>query len=149
MQRATFYCFPLTFVLFLITYISTEIAISWNLCVTCCAANINNKWLTFSVSVVTYSSKWYFAGWKETMLILKKHWFFWQKRLAVRDKATRKTVTLGNKANYFRYFLNSSPYSKKDIFQKQKHFTNVFTINSLMSKGYCCGSTQVKASVQR
>lgn len=61
---------------------------------------------------------------------------FWQKRLAVHQKATRKTVPLGNKANYFRYFVNSSPYSKNDIFQKQKSFKTRFTMNSLMSKGY-------------
>lgn len=70
----------LLLLLFLITSISMEkTIILWNICVTCLATNINNKWFTFSVSMVTCSSKWHFSGWKETMFIFQKHWYFGKK----------------------------------------------------------------------
>lgn len=87
------------------------------------------------MSVVACSSKWHFSGWKE-YVYLQETWICWQK-LAVHQKAPGKKVPLGNKANYFRCPVNSSPYSKNDIFQKQRSFKNLFTINSFMSKGYC------------
>lgn len=37
-------------------------------------------------------------------------------------------------ANYSRYLVNSSTYSKNDLFQKYKGFKHAFTINSLISR---------------
>ena len=50
-----------------------------------------------------------------------------KKSLAVSQKAIRKMLPLGNKADYFRYFVNlSNSRGKSDILQRQKIFQKCF-----------------------